>query len=61
MNDHDLYASGMMNPDEQEQWDHVTDMMATAPPHRGSDCQWEDTGDCDADDGAPVAGEEIEF
>ena len=49
MNDHDLYASGMMNPDEQEQWEHVTEMMATAPPHRGSDCQWEDTGD-DGDD-----------
>ena len=50
MNDHDLYSTGTMNPDEQAQWDHVTEMMATAPPHRGSDCQWDDTGD-DADEG----------
>jgi hypothetical protein len=45
MNDLEMYATGWMNPDEQEQWDHVTQMMATSPPHRGSDCQWEDTGD----------------
>ena len=49
MNDFEMHASGWMNPDEQEQWDYVTQMMATAPPHRGSDCQFEDTGDDDCD------------
>ena len=49
MTDNEMRASGWMNPDEQEQWDHVTEMMATAPPHQGSDEQWKDTGD-DGDD-----------
>jgi hypothetical protein len=49
MDDFEMYATGWMNPDEQEQWDHVTKMMAEAPPHRGSDCQWEDTGEGDED------------
>lgn len=36
MNDFDLYASGMMNPDEQAQWDRVTEMMAARGEHDGN-------------------------
>lgn len=55
MNDFDLYSSGMMNPDEQEQWDHATAMMA----ERG---EWDGYGPAqaayDAMQGDPLAGDE---
>lgn len=35
MNDHEKYASGLMNADEREQWDHVTVMMAEAGEYDG--------------------------
>ena len=37
MNDQDLYDSGVMNPDEQAQWDYVTEMMAEAGEYDGFD------------------------
>jgi hypothetical protein len=30
MDDFTLYSSGRMNPDEQAQWEHVSEMMAEA-------------------------------
>jgi hypothetical protein len=35
MNDFELYASGFMNADEREQWDHVTAMMAERGEYDG--------------------------
>lgn len=46
MNDFDLYNSGMMNADEQDQWDYVTDMMTSC-------------GECDGYDHA--ADQDAEF
>lgn len=35
MEDFDLYHSGMMNADEMEQWDRVTEMMANQGEYDG--------------------------
>lgn len=63
MDDFEMYATGWMNPDEQEQWDHVTQMMANAGEYDGMviDHNADDMGDSDIDDGVPFHGEEIEF
>jgi hypothetical protein len=71
MNDFDLYASGMMNPDEAEQWDHVSSMMAERGEHDGwgpaQDAyvamQGDPYGDADEDDfiGPHQPATEIDF
>lgn len=35
MNDFELYASGILNPDERAWWDHVTEMIADAGEYDG--------------------------
>ena len=35
MNDFEMYQTGYMNPDEQEQWEYVTEMMASRGEYDG--------------------------
>jgi hypothetical protein len=59
MDDFEMYASGWMNPDEQAQWDRVSEMMAEAGEYDGMviDGNADDTGDDEYDDadGAPAS------
>lgn len=56
MDDFEMYRTGWMSPDEQEQWDHVTEMMAEAGECDGmvADRNGEDTGD-----GCPHCGRSL--